>query len=116
MAKSKSAPVARGSQPEFPNGNKQSSVSEPTEKQESPEHGQMEIDTSYLEEEGEPLEREGHADDRTGPGHEVRPQEPELEAQHRPADGADGVKMRSTFWNSFWNSSNIRLRTFCARR
>jgi hypothetical protein len=47
-----------------------------------------------LEEEGESLERERHPDQRTGVPHEARPEQAELEREHRARDRADGEQHR----------------------
>jgi hypothetical protein len=49
-----------------------------------------------LGEEGEPFERERHADDGPGEFHEMGPQESELERENRPRDSADREQDRGS--------------------
>ena len=50
---------------------------------------QVDAQEDRFGEEREPLEGERHADDRPGELHEARPQEAQLERQHRSRDGTD---------------------------
>jgi hypothetical protein len=50
---------------------------------------EVERQEDRLDEEGEALEAERHADDAAGEFHEPRPEQPELEREHRAGDGAD---------------------------
>ena len=55
---------------------------------------EVDAEEDRLGEEGEPLERERHADDRPGGLHELGPEQPELEGEHRARDRADGEEDR----------------------
>ena len=55
---------------------------------------QVDREEDRFDEEGEPLQAEGHADDAAGELHEARPKQAELEGQHRAGDGADAERHR----------------------